>query len=410
MPRNRSTHWNLSLSAALLLMAPFDLLASLAMDVYLPVVPSMPGILGTSPSVVQLTLSLYMVVLGAGQLVFGPISDRVGRRPVLLGGAVLFAAASYLLAGAESAAAFVALRVLQALGAAAALVATFATVRDVYAERAEGAVIYSLFGSMLAFVPALGPVIGALLADHLGWRAIFVALGAAATVAALNAAPRWHETRPLHASRPRAAFGEILTDASFWTYTLGFSAAMGAFFVFFSTASRVLIDRAGFSQLTFSLLFATVALVMIATTRFAKRFVARWGRAGSLVRGMGMLLLGAALLVVGQAIAAPSFWAFVPPMWIIAIGIVFANSVAANGALQRFGHVAGTATALYYCIESLVVGIVGTTLVVLLPGDTAWPLSAYCTLMAVVVLGLVRRVERSPATAVSPDPARARET
>ncbi|XXS71141.1 CmlA/FloR family chloramphenicol efflux MFS transporter [Sorangium sp. So ce131] len=410
MPRKIPSNWNSSLSAALLLMAPFDLLASLAMDVYLPVVPSMPGILGTSPAVVQLTLSLYMVVLGAGQLVFGPISDRIGRRPVLLGGAALFAAASFLLAGTTSAAAFVALRVLQALGAAAALVATFATVRDVYAERAEGAVIYSLFGSMLAFVPALGPVLGALLADHLGWRAIFVALGVAAAAAALNAAPKWHETRPVDAPSPRAALGGILADASFWTYTLGFSAAMGAFFVFFSTASRVLIDRAGFSQLVFSLLFATVALVMIATTRFAKRFVARWGRAGSLVRGMGMLLLGAALLVVGQVMGAPSFWTFIPPMWLIAVGIVFASSVTANGALQRFGHVAGTATALYYCIESLVVGIVGTTLVVLLPGDTAWPLAAYCTLMAALVLGLVRRVEKSPATAVLPDSARPRET
>ncbi|MDI1434561.1 Bcr/CflA family efflux MFS transporter, partial [Polyangium sorediatum] len=285
---------------------------------------------------------------------------------------------------------------LQALGAAAALVATFATVRDVYAERPEGAVIYSLFGSMLAFVPALGPVLGALLADHFGWRAIFLALGVAATAAALHAAPRWHETRPVNASKPHAAFGQIFADASFWAYTLGFSAAMGAFFVFFSTASRILIDRVGFSQLAFSLLFATVALVMIATARFAKRFVARWGRAGSLVRGMGMLLLGAAFLAVGQVTFAPSFWTFVPPMWIIAIGIVFATSVTAQGALQRFGHVAGTATALYYCIESLIVGIVGTTLVVLLPGDTAWPLSAYCALMAVVVLGFVWRLEKAP--------------
>ncbi|MGO7209071.1 MFS transporter, partial [Rhizobium ruizarguesonis] len=79
--------WTYSLPAALLLMAPFDILASLAMDIYLPIVPVMPGALGTSPAVIQLTLSLYMLVLGVGQMVFGPISDIVGRRPVLLGGA-----------------------------------------------------------------------------------------------------------------------------------------------------------------------------------------------------------------------------------------------------------------------------------------------------------------------------------
>ncbi|WXB11751.1 CmlA/FloR family chloramphenicol efflux MFS transporter [Pendulispora albinea] len=377
-------------------MSPFDLLASMGMDVYLPIVPAMPAILGTSASVVQLTLSLYMVVLGVGQLVFGPISDAVGRRPVLLGGAMVFGAASFGLAGTATATAFVALRVVQAMGAAAALVATFATVRDVYAERPEGAVIYSLFGAMLAFVPALGPVVGALIAEHFGWRAIFIVLGALAMAAALHAGARWHETRPHDASPARAAFRPILASFPFWTYTLGFSAAMGAFFVFFSTAPRVLVGRAGFSQLGFSVAFGSVAAVMIATTRFAKRFVARWGRAGALVRGMGMLLLGAALLALGQCAAAPSFWTFVPPMWIIAMGIVFTCAVTANGALEAFGHAAGTATALYYCIESLVVGTAGTLSVVLLRGDTAWPLVAYCTLVPLATLGLVSRLAAIP--------------
>lgn len=85
---------------------------------------------------------------------------------------------------------------------------------------------------------------------------------------------------------------------------------------------------------------------MILTTRFAKRFVASWGLAGSLTRGMLMLLLGAALLTAGQLLAAPSFWTFVVPMWVIATGIVFAASVTAHGALQAFGSVAGTAVAL----------------------------------------------------------------
>lgn len=133
--------WDHSLAASLLLMAPFDVLASLAMDIYLPIVPAMPGILGAPPVVVQLTLSLYMVVLGLGQLVFGPLSDRFGRRPVLLAGALVFAATSLAMAATTSAAAFVVLRVLQAAGASAAMVATFATVRDVYAERREGTVI-----------------------------------------------------------------------------------------------------------------------------------------------------------------------------------------------------------------------------------------------------------------------------
>jgi DHA1 family florfenicol/chloramphenicol resistance protein-like MFS transporter len=394
VPDSKTLSWKHSVPAALLLMAPFDLLASLAMDIYLPVVPAMPGILNTSASIIQLTLSLYMAVLGLGQLVFGPVSDRIGRRRVLLGGALLFAASSFLLAGASDAAMFVGLRLLQAVGASAALVATFATVRDVYADRPESAVIYSLFSAMLAFVPALGPIAGALLAKHFGWRAIFLTLGILAMAAMLHAFPRWHETRPAGGAHRQVAFQPILRSATFWTYTLGFSAAMGAFFVFFSTAPRVLIGRAGFSELGFSLAFATAALAMILTTRFAKHFVARWGLEGSLARGMLLLLLGAALLTAGQWLAAPSFWTFVVPMWVIAGGIVFAVSVTANGALQSFGAVAGTAVALYFCIQSLIVGILGTLMVLLLDGDTAWPLVGYASLMALVTLAALGHLQR----------------
>ncbi|MGQ9425206.1 CmlA/FloR family chloramphenicol efflux MFS transporter [Gilvimarinus sp. F26214L] len=386
-----STHnprlWTYSLPVALMLLAPFNLLASLGMDIYLPVVPVMPDILGTTPAVVQLTLTLYMIMLGVGQVVFGPVSDRIGRRPVLLLGALIFSAASFALAATASANLFVGLRLVQAVGASAMLVALFATVRDVYAARPENAVVYSLLNSMLAFVPALGPIAGAVLLQTFDWRAVFIALGIPALIMLLIALPGWPETRPKARSRSGLALGSILGSLPFWAYTLGFGAAMGSFFVFFSTAPRILIDGAGFSEFGFSLAFATVAAVMIGTARVANRFVARWGVAGSAARGMVLLLLGAGSLSLGQFYFEPSFWSFIPPMWLIAVGIVFTTSVTANGALQEFSDVAGTAVALHFCIQSIVVGVVGTAFIVTLNGDTAWPLISYSAAMATITLG-----------------------
>lgn len=398
MPSKTPT-WGYSLPSALLLMAPFDILASLAMDIYLPIVPIMPAMLGTSAGVIQLTLSLYMVMLGIGQIVFGPLSDRLGRRPVLIGGGTLYLFASLGLAGTSNAAMFVALRVLQAAGASAALVATFATVRDVYAERPEGTVIYSLFSAMLSFVPALGPIAGALIAGRFGWRAIFMTLALLMAAVLLNAGFGWHETRQRPSGPALRPARVVLASYTFWTYTTGFGAAMGAFFVFFSTAPRVLIDRAGYSPVAFSFAFATAAIVMIAATRLVPGCVNRWGPAGCLRRAMALLLIGAGLLAVGEGLGHPSWWSFLAPMWVIAVGIVLAGGVAANGALSGFNDIAGAAVALYFCVQSLIVSVGGTLAVLLLRGDTAWPLVAYVAIMAGLVLllasGLKQQI-RSP--------------
>jgi MFS transporter, DHA1 family, chloramphenicol/florfenicol resistance protein len=391
----QSPHWGRSLPFALALMAPFDILASLAMDIYLPVVPSMPTILQTTPSMVQLTLSLYMVMLGVGQLLFGPLSDRFGRRPILLGGGLVFALSSFALAATDNATVFVALRFVQATGASAALVATFATVRDVYAARPEGATIYGLFSAMLSFVPALGPIVGAFIAKGFGWRAIFATLGLFGLIATWRAFRHWHETRSTSDVSSAGSLGRIVRDFAFWTYTLGFATAMGTFFVFFSTAPRILIERGGFGETGFSFAFASVAVVMIAATRILPRHTQKWGARISVASGMATLLISALLLGIGEILLKPSFLSLIVPMWLAAVGIVLTASMTANGALAAFDDNAGMAVAFYFCIQSLIVSLAGTALVIFLPGDTAWPLITFCTFMPLLVLTLLARIRKN---------------
>ena len=388
--------WTYSLPVALLLFAPFNILASLGMDIYLPIVPAMPAILDTTPDVIQLSLTLYMVMLGVGQILFGSLSDQIGRRPVLISGVLVFAAASLALAMTRSASLFLMLRLVQATGASAMLVAMFATIRDIYADRPESTIIYGLMNAMLAFVPAIGPVAGAVLAGALGWQSVFVALAAPALLLAMLVPPLWLETRPeadLHSgAMDRSGYRAVLRNRSFWSYTLAFGTAMGSFFVFFSTAPILLIDVAGYSGLAFSVAFATVALVMIGTTRLTRSAILRWGNKGSVVRGMALLGCGALVLVAGQIVARPSFLTFIMPMWLVAVGIVITASVTANGALKDFSNMAGAAVALHFCVQSLVVGVIGTGAVLLLGNSSAWPLIVYIGAMASATLVAMLRL------------------
>ncbi|MDF2698029.1 MAG: Bicyclomycin resistance protein, partial [Labilithrix sp.] len=374
---HNQSSWNLSLTAALLLLCPFDLIAALGMDMYLPAVPDMPRMLDTTAPRIQLTLSGYLVLLGVGQLIFGPLSDRFGRRPVLLGGAAAYTLASLGLAWTRWLWPFVLLRIVQSASGAAMLVATFATVRDVYAARKEGSSIYSIMGGILVFVPALGPLLGAALYESGGLPAVFVTLAVLPAIAGIRASYLWPETRPAGSRGVRFhQINAVLSHREFWTYTLGYGVAMGSFFVYFSIAPGLLIDQYGYSPLGFSLMFGTVALVLIAASRVTGRLVERYGGPGCLLRGMGLIMGGAVLLVLRETMI-DSVLGFMLPAWIIAVGIAITVAVAANGALASFSEIAGTSTALYYCLSSVFLVSTGTVAVVLLPGRSAWPLVAY---------------------------------
>ncbi|WP_443256007.1 CmlA/FloR family chloramphenicol efflux MFS transporter [Xenorhabdus sp. IM139775] len=381
--------WRYSLTATILLLSPFSLLPSLAMDMYLPVMPFIAGAIGAGAGSIQLTLTIYMILLGVGQLLFGPLSDRFGRRPVLLSGGISYTVASFGLAITSSSEIFLGLRIIQACGASACLVAMFATVRDIYSGRKEINVIYGFLGSMLAMVPAVAPLLGTLVDIWLGWRAIFILLAFAMAVTVIVIWKLCPETRRQRTTELQ--WEQLILPVkslNFWLYTFCYSAGLGSFFIFFSTAPWVMMNRQGLSQMTFSLLFATVAIAMMITARNIGSLITRWGILNTLRMGMFCLIVGALLLSVGETLVPKSVFGFVVPMWLVGVGVAMAISVAPNGALQGFDHMAGTVTAFYSCLGGLLLGIGGTLTITLLSNTTTWPIIAYCLVLATIVFFL----------------------
>ncbi|PHM28751.1 chloramphenicol resistance protein [Xenorhabdus budapestensis] len=381
--------WQYSFTTTVLLLSPFSLLPSLAMDMYLPVMPIITDALGAGAGTIQLTLTIYMVMLGIGQLLFGPLSDRFGRRPVLLSGGIGFTVASLGLAITSSSEIFLGLRIIQACGASACLVAMFATVRDIYSGRKEINVIYGILGSMLAMVPAIAPLFGTLLDIWLGWRAIFCFLGFAMAVTVIVIWKLCPETG--QKGMTELQWDQLILPVkslNVWLYTFCYSAGLGSFFVFFSTAPWVMMNRQELSQTTFSLLFATVAIAMMMTARNMGSLITHWGILGTLRIAMFCLIAGALLLSVGETLIPKSVFGFIVPMWLLGVGVAMAVSVAPNGALQGFDHMAGTVTAFYSCLGSLLLGMGGTFTITLLSNATTWPIIAYSLVLATVVLCL----------------------
>jgi MFS transporter, DHA1 family, multidrug resistance protein len=348
--------------ALIVILGSMVAIGPLSIDMYLPGLPEITRSLHASAASVQLTLTAVVAGLALGQLVAGPLSDRVGRRRPLIAGLVTYAGVSLLCALAPSVGVLMGLRFLQGLAGGAGIVIGRAVVRDLYA----GAAAARLFSSLMlvtGLAPILAPVIGAQVLKITDWQGIFVVLAALALAIVTLAAVALPETLPA-ARRDRGGLAHtlhtlrnLLAQRSFLGYALTAALAFGALFAYISGSSFVLQDVYGLSPQAFSLAFGVNGLGLVAGSQINARLVGRYGPGVLLERALRVIVTAAAVLVAVVSVGDLGVWPVIIATFVVmsSLSFVMPNSTAL--ALADQAKVAGTASALLGVIQFLVGGL-----------------------------------------------------
>lgn len=333
-------------------------------DVYLPALPLLTRELGAPLSAAQLTMSAVLLAFGIGQMVWGPVADRTGRRPVLLWGLGLYLLAALAAVGVQDIGALVVCRAVQGLGLAASVVVARAIVRDLY-EPHEGAHVMALALQGLGVIACLGPLTGGLVTATAGWRA---ALGlVAACGAATLAFIAWRLPETIRQRNPRATalapllanWRQIAGHRSFVAWTLLTASTYGGLFTMLAGSSFVYIEMLGLPPAWYGAAMASGSVAYMAGTVWCRRLIARHGTAGAVKRG-AVLTLAAGVLMLGAALAGVhAVWAVLLPQWIYCIGHGVHQPCGQTGSVAPFPRAAGAASALAGFVLALVAFAIG---------------------------------------------------
>jgi DHA1 family bicyclomycin/chloramphenicol resistance-like MFS transporter len=327
---------------------------------------------------VQLTLSIFMIAFAVSQLVYGPISDQFGRRPVLLGGMSLYLVACIGCAMASSIETLIFARFLQALGACSGPVVARAIVRDVFG-RERSAKVMAYMGTAMALAPVLGPIAGGFLQVWFGWQANFAvmaALGGLSLVGVLLLLRETNINRDAGAAKPSRVlrnYGGLARDRGYIGYVLCSAFAFCGLFSFISASSFVFIGLLGLAPNIYGMCFAAVAGGFMVGTFFAGRLTTRLG-IDPLVRiGTAVTMAAGSLMIVLMWVGFLSVGSILIPMiaFMVGFGLLHPNAMA--GAIGPHASRAGAASALLGFVQlgsAALVGVaVGHTL-----GNSAMPM------------------------------------
>ncbi|HEY9010690.1 MAG TPA: multidrug effflux MFS transporter [Devosia sp.] len=381
-----------------------SVIGPVAIDMYLPALPEIGGQLDASLSAVQLSLMAFMAAFAIGQLIYGPISDMVGRKPPLYAGTALFIAASVGCAVAPSIEWLIVCRFLQGIGGCASMSLPRAIVRDEYTG-AEAAQLFSLIMLVFSISPILAPLSGSVVIAFGEWRLLFWVMAVVGTIGLVLSVVALRETRPRHLRTESSlagalrAYGQLMVDWNFIGLTLIGGFGMASFMGFLGNSSFVYIEHYGLTPTQYSLAFSVNAVSFFAVSQTSGFMVKRFG----LQRVVRTSVVGFA---VSMLALAAIFATGVDNIWVLAafmfiafgfLGLVLPTTGVL--AMEDHGENAGTAAALMGTLQ-MVMGSVSMGIVGAFHNGTAMPMVigfAICAVLAFVLTQITIRTASTPA-------------
>lgn len=384
--------------AMTVMLAFMTALGPLATDLYLPSLPHIGAELGASTARVQWTLSAYLIGFSIGQIVYGPVSDALGRKPVLVAAFCLFVAATCACAAATSIDMLVAARMLQAFGGAGPIILARTMVRDLYEGPRAGREM-SMMGSIMGVTPIVAPVFGGVLQAAYGWRASFVVMaigGAILLVLAVALAPETIRVRQKGLSA-RSIFNSyriVLRHSAYRAYAALLALSYAGLFAFISASSFVMQGVYGLDEIQFGIAFAICSVSFVGGTILATRLVSRRGFDRTIGLGVALLAAGGVGQFVGALALPQQVIALIVPemLFFCGIGLVLPQSLAA--ALSPFPERAGAASSLAGFLQMASASAAGAAVGALFDG-TALPLVAASALSGLGALAVFRLSRRA---------------
>jgi len=367
-------------------------------DMYSPSLPDMQAEFDTDATRVQLTISLNMLAFGLAQLIHGPLSDRFGRRPVLLVSLLWVAVLSLTCAAATTIDQLIVARVLLGLAAAAEAVIGLAVLKDLYDETEQMRAM-ALLGMVIAVAPAVAPILGGFLHVRFGWESNFVVI---AGLALVSFACVWRllpesavpDPNALQVRRIARGYLALLRNADFLIHAAMLGVALGLIFVFVTGAPFVLIQNHGIAPDRFGWYQAAIVVAFFFGSLSASRLAGRWGGGRLLSTGIALILAGACVLCVvlllPLPVETPVRLTGAYSIMTFGMGLLFA--AAPSRALRSIEGQAGTASAMLSGIEQIIAGCAAIAISLLFDGSSR-PM-ALVTLFLAVSLLLLARIAR----------------